>query len=140
MFCEAVLSIKLFPEEVWVKPFVERLLIVFGGIVIVHEEAELDMGIIWFDMVSEQFEEGMWAEVFPVFGLNTGAGRAGWGCNIAKDDDIAEVCGTDGIPWSNGPLLCMFILAFKDKMLILNTIEFNNVTYYKSNSRSKQDM
>ena len=107
----------MFPETVWGKPLLE--LIVFCGIVIAHDdETVFDMLVSnWFDMVSEQLEVGRRPGVsFPVsFGLNTGAGRAGWGCSIATDDEMPEAEETGWSSWPNWPLLCRFIFVYAIK-------------------------
>ena len=56
----------------------------------------------WFDMFSSQVAFGNWFVVsgFILVGSNTGAGRIGWGCNIATDD-MADAEETAGIPGSN---------------------------------------
>ena len=104
-------SKRLFPERVWVNPLLEipSLIILLGGIVI-EQELLLDILINWWEIVSEQLEGGSWWEtVLPLFvGLKTGAGRAGWGCNIATDDDMPGFEEADGFAWSNEVLVCKF--------------------------------
>ena len=115
-------SNKLFPETVWVNPLLQNpsLMILLGGIVI-EQELLFDMFINWFGIFdSTQLEGGCWWEIgfVELVGLKTGAGRAGWGCNIANDEDMADVDDADGPPCSNWLLLCRFTLlvCLKEKI------------------------